>query len=124
MVFTDSHAHPALDAFDSDREETLERAREAGMRYLLAIGSLARDIELTRGLAEKHPDVFYAAGLHPHDARDWSDGARESLEALLAHPRLLAVGEIGLDYHYNHSSPEKQREAFRDQIRLARERSL
>jgi TatD DNase family protein len=94
------------------------------MRYLMAIGSLVRDVEPTRELAEKHADVFFAAGLHPHDAKDWSAAARKSLEALLDHPRLLAVGEIGLDYHYHHSSPEQQREAFRDQIRLAIERSL
>ena len=124
MVFTDSHAHPMMDAFAPDLDEVLRRARAAGMRYLMAIGSLVRDVEPTRELAEKHADVFFAAGLHPHDAKDWSAAARKSLEALLDHPRLLAVGEIGLDYHYHHSSPEQQREAFRDQIRLAVERSL
>jgi TatD DNase family protein len=92
MVFTDSHAHPTMEAFAPDLDEVLRMARAAGMRYLMAIGSLVRDIEPTRELAEKHADVFFAAGLHPHDAKDWSAAARKSLEALLDHPRLLAVG--------------------------------
>jgi TatD DNase family protein len=124
MVFTDSHAHLCLDAFDADREEVLQRARDAGMRHLLCIASLARDLDATREFSEKHPDVFFAAGLHPHDARLWDESMRQRLEEILSHPRLLAIGEIGLDYHYNYSPPEQQREAFRAQIQLARAHRL
>jgi len=121
MVLTDSHAHLALAAFDEDRDEVLRRAREAGMRHLLCIGSLVRDADATRELAEEHPDLFFTAGIHPHDSKQWDDGARRHLEDLTSHSRFLAVGEVGLDYHYNYSPPEQQREAFRAQIRLARE---
>jgi TatD DNase family protein len=124
MVFADSHAHLALEAFDPDREAVLLRAREAGMRRLLCIASLVRDLDSARLLSEKEPDVFFAAGLHPHDARLWDGELRRRLEDATSHPRLLAIGEIGLDYHYNYSPPEQQREAFRDQIRLAREHRL
>jgi len=124
MVFTDSHAHLCLDAFDADRDEVLQRARDAGMRHLLCIASLVRDVDATRAFSEKHPDVYFTAGLHPHDARLWDDGLRQRLEGILSHPRLLAIGEIGLDYHYNYSAPEIQREAFRAQIQLARARRL
>ena len=120
MIFTDSHAHLCLDAFDADREEVLQRARDAGMRHLLCIASLPRDLDATREFSEMHQDVYFAAGLHPHDARLWDDALRQRLEEVLSHPRLLALGEIGLDYHYNYSPPEMQREAFRMQIRLAR----
>src|SRR5262245_2689639 len=124
MKFVDSHAHLCLDAFDADREAVLERARQAGLVQMLCIGSMVRDAEATRDLAERHPDVAFAAGLHPHDARFWDDSIRARLGAFAAHPRFLALGEIGLDYHYNHSPPEAQREAFRAQIRLARERRV
>jgi len=124
MVFTDSHAHLCLDAFDADREAVLQRARDAGMRHLLCIASLVRDVDATREFSEQHPDVYFAAGLHPHDARLWDDRLRQRLEDLLSHPRLLGVGEIGLDYHYNYSPPESQREAFRAQIRVALSHSL
>jgi TatD DNase family protein len=124
MKFVDSHAHLCLEAFDADREEVLQRAREAGLAQLLCIGSMVRDAEAAQALSERHPDIYFAAGLHPHDARFWDDSLRGRLDALAAHPRFLALGEIGLDFHYNHSPPEAQRHAFRAQIRLARERAV
>jgi len=124
MIFTDSHAHLCMEAFDADRHEVLQRARDAGMRHLLCIGSMASDADAARELAEQHADVFFTVGLHPHDASRWTADVARRMEGLLAHPRLLAVGEIGLDYHYNYSSPEAQREAFRGQIRMAREHRL
>ncbi len=124
MQFADSHAHLCLEAFDADREAVLARAREAGLVRLLCIGSMVGDAEAARDLAERHPDVFFAAGLHPHDARHWDEAIRGRLDSLASHPRFLALGEIGLDYHYNHSPPEAQRDAFRAQIRLARERGV
>jgi TatD DNase family protein len=124
MIFTDSHAHLTLDAFDADREEVILRAREAGLRYLCTIGSLARDAEGAAALAEKHDFIYFTAGLHPHDAKLWDEASPGRLEALSAHSRLLAIGEIGLDYHYDHSPRDRQREVFREQIRLARRLKL
>jgi TatD DNase family protein len=124
MRFVDSHAHVCLEAFDADREEVLQRARAAGLAQLLCIGSMVRDAEAAQALAESHTDVFFAAGLHPHDARFWDESIRSRLDAIASHPRFLALGEIGLDFHYNHSPAEAQREVFRAQIRLARERAV
>ena len=124
MRFVDSHAHLCLEAFDADREEVLQRAREAGLARLLCIGSMVRDAEAARDLAERHPDIYFTAGLHPHDARFWDESIRSRLDAFASHSRFLALGEIGLDFHYNHSPPEVQREAFRAQIRLAREHAV
>ncbi len=124
MIFTDSHAHLTLDAFDADREEVILRAREAGLRYLCTIGSLARDAEAAAALAARHDFLYHTAGLHPHDAKLWDGASGGRLEALAASPRLLALGEIGLDYHYDHSPRDRQREAFREQIRLARRLGL
>jgi TatD DNase family protein len=121
MVFVDSHAHLCMDAFDVDRAEVLARARDAGLCRLLCIGSLAGDMDAARALSEIEPDVFFATGLHPHEARLWNEDLRLRLSGMASHPRLLAIGEIGLDYHYHHSAPDLQREAFREQIRLARD---
>jgi len=120
MIFTDSHSHLTLPAFDADREEVILRAREAGLRHLCTVGSLARDAEEARALAEKHDFIRFIAGLHPHDAKLWDGTTLPRLEALASHPRLLAIGEIGLDYHYNLSPRDRQREVFREQIRAAR----
>lgn len=120
MIFTDSHSHLTLPAFDPDREEVLLRARAAGLRHLCTVGSLARDAEGALALAEKHDFIHFAAGLHPHDARLWDPASSSRLEALACHPRFLAIGEIGLDYHYDHSPRDRQREVFREQIRAAR----
>jgi TatD DNase family protein len=120
MIFTDSHAHLTLEAFDDDREEVILRARAAGLSYLCTIGSLARDAAQAASLADRHDFIYFTAGLHPHDAKLWDDSCPGRLEALSAHPRFVAIGEIGLDYHYDYSPRDRQREAFREQIRLAR----
>jgi TatD DNase family protein len=120
MIFTDSHAHLTLPAFDPDREEVILRARAAGLRYLCTVGSLARDAEGALALAGKHDFIYFTAGLHPHDSKLWDGTSSSRLEALSHHPRFLAIGEIGLDYHYDFSPRDRQREAFREQIRAAR----
>jgi TatD DNase family protein len=124
MSFTDSHAHLTLDAFDADRDEVIARARAAGLKHVCTIGSLARDAEAALGLAEAHDFICCAAGLHPHDAKLWDPDSAPRLEALAGHPRLMAIGEIGLDYHYDHSPRDRQREVFAEQIRLARRLGL
>jgi TatD DNase family protein len=124
MIFTDSHAHLTLPAFDADREEVIHRAREAGLRHLCTVGSLSRDADGARALAEKHDFIHFIAGLHPHDAKLWDGSSLPRLEALAAHPRLLAIGEIGLDYHYDLSPRDRQREVFREQVRAARRLGL
>jgi TatD DNase family protein len=124
MVFTDSHAHLTMEAFDADREEVLQRARSAGLRYICTIASPAHDIPAALALAGSHEFVSVSVGLHPHDARVWSDAIAAQLERAAEEPCVVALGEIGLDYHYDRSPREIQRLAFREQIRLARRLGL
>lgn len=108
------------DAFRRDEEAVLERAAAAGVNTLLVTGSSVPDSELALRLAEGHPGRLYAtAGVHPHLAREWCPDTIPRLRELADHPRVCAIGETGLDYHRNFSTPEEQRRAFAAQIRLA-----
>jgi TatD DNase family protein len=120
-MFVDSHAHLEGKQFDRDRDEVLRRAREAAIETLLAIGNGTGPGTLDCGLrlAEQH-DWFYATtGIHPHEARLATEAAYQAMSELAKHPKLIAWGEIGLDYHYDHSSREVQREVFVRQLDLA-----
>jgi TatD DNase family protein len=122
----DSHAHLDMDAFDHDRESALQRARNAGVEKILTLalmdetGSHRKALEIVEG----HPELVTAVGCHPHDARHFGVDGERRLEELAGHPRSVAIGEVGLDYHYNLSPPEIQREVFRRQIRVANELGL
>jgi len=122
VAFTDSHAHLDDARFDADLPAVLERARAAGVERILTIAGGTNAEELARAvrLAETHPNLWAAVGLHPHEARHASDDLLAALEDLARSPRVLAWGEIGLDYHYDHSPRETQREAFRRQLQSAR----
>jgi len=117
----DSHAHLDDRAFDADRAEALERARQAGVSLLLAIGSGdgPPDLEAALRLAEAIPWVYATVGVHPHEASKGDRAALQKLAALCRRPQVLAVGEIGLDYHYDHSPREAQREVFAAQLEIA-----
>jgi len=125
-MWLDSHCHVTADRFDADREEVLARAREAGVETLIAIGS-GYGIEGSRAaveLARERDDVFATAGVHPHDADQLDDAGRRQQRQWLAEPRVMAVGECGLDYHYMNSPREAQRNVFAEQVALAREIDL
>lgn len=127
-MFVDSHAHIDGEAFDADRVEVVERARAAGVRAILTVGTgspHAGELERAVETAEKFDGVYAAAGVHPHDAKLFDDVAAERLSRLVrSSARVVAWGEIGLDYHYDHSPRDVQREVFRRQLRLAREARL
>jgi TatD DNase family protein len=123
----DSHAHLDMDAFDPDREEVLARARAAGVVTILSLGLVNEKDSYQRALplVRSHDFLFTAVGCHPHDAKIFdAKGGERLLKDLSRETRLLAIGEIGLDYHYNLSPPEVQREVFRRQVRVARELGL
>ncbi len=122
MSLVDSHCHLDDRRFDGDREAVIARALEAGVECMLAIGAGdgPPDLEAAVRLAERHPAIYATVGVHPHDAAKASRDTWERLESLLRHPRVVALGEIGLDYHYNFSPPEIQREVFVRQLELAR----
>ncbi len=123
MVLFDSHAHVDADDFAADRDEVIARARAAGVERIVAVGLWRKpgDFGGARALAEAHPGVFFAtAGVHPHDCAHVPDADWAALEALVADPRTIAVGETGLDYHYDHSPRDAQRRWFRHQLVLAK----
>jgi TatD DNase family protein len=125
-VWLDSHCHLGAQDFDADRAAVLERAFAGGVEALVAIGSgygiaaNARAIELAASDAR----VFATAGVHPHEAAELDAGGRARLAEWLAHPRVVAVGECGLDYHYMRSPRDVQREVLAWQLGMARERDL
>ena len=123
MRLVDSHCHLDDRQFDQDRDEVIRRALEAGVECMLAIGSGdgPPDLECAVRLAEAHSAIHATVGVHPHDAAKASEETFGALRALLDHPKVLALGEIGLDYHYNFSPPETQRQVFARQLELARQ---
>jgi TatD DNase family protein len=127
-MFVDSHAHIDGKEFDADRVEVVERARAAGVRVILTVGTgdpHGGDLERAVEVAEKFDGVYAAAGVHPHDAKLFDDAAAERvLKIVRSSSRVVAWGEIGLDYHYDNSPREAQREVFQRQLRLARGESL
>ncbi len=117
----DSHAHLDMPEFDHDRAETVRRALDAGVIAILCPADLTRAASLgaIAALAGEFPTVLAAAGVHPHQAKDLKPGHLRELEGLAARRAIRAVGEIGLDYHYDLSPPEVQREALRSQLSVA-----
>ncbi len=118
----DSHCHITDPRFDADRHAVIRRAREAGVRRIVAVGG-GGPIELSEAgaaLAETDPDIVATAGIHPHDAKDYNDAIEARIVALLEAERVSAVGETGLDYYYEHSPRDRQREALERQLALAR----
>jgi TatD DNase family protein len=128
MPFVDSHCHIDGPEYDADRDDVIGRAREAGVTRMLNVGTgdpHSGAFERAVELAEKHEEVFAAIGVHPHDAKLFDDQAEQRLVDLAQKSkRVIAWGEIGLDYHYDHSPREVQREVFRRQLRLTRKLNL
>lgn len=123
-MLIDTHTHLDDTRYDGDRDETIERARKAGVGTFLTIGC---DLATSRSavtLADRHADVYASVGVHPHEVKHIGDGWYDELRRLARHEKVVAYGEIGLDYHYNHSSPQEQRQRFREQVQLARELRL
>jgi len=125
-MWIDSHCHITADEFREDRSQVLERAAEAGVDTVIAIGAgyglehNERALELAAG----NPRLFATIGVHPHDAEQLDDEGRERLRGWVRHPRVVAVGECGLDYFYMNSPREIQREVFAEQVARAREIDL
>jgi TatD DNase family protein len=120
-MFVDSHAHLDGKQFDSDRDEVIRRAQEAGVQAMVAIGNGDGPPILDAGiqLAEKHPLMYATIGIHPHEAKLASDDAYAEMERLARNPKVIAWGEIGLDYYYDHSPKATQKQVFARQMDLA-----
>jgi len=126
MTLTDSHCHLDDKQFDADREATIERALAAGVATMLAVGSGDGPPDLEAGvrLAERYLAIYATVGIHPHEARKADPAALKHLAELCVNPKVVALGEIGLDYHYDFSPRETQRAIFAEQLRIARDARL
>lgn len=123
MLF-DTHAHLNAEQFDEDREKMLARARQMGVSRILNIGFNRETIPSSLQLAEKYDYIYSSVGWHPVDAKDYTEEDYDWLKSLCDHPKVVAIGEIGLDYYWDTSSKDVQDRVFREQIRLAKEVNL
>jgi TatD DNase family protein len=117
----DTHAHLTWPSFDGEVEATLDRAREAGVKAVITLGTDLASSRAARRIAHDHSDVFFAAGVHPNDAGEAKQGDVEGIEELLGDPRCVALGEIGMDFYREHTDPEVQERWLRRQLELARQ---
>ncbi|MDA1001142.1 MAG: YchF/TatD family DNA exonuclease, partial [bacterium] len=115
----DSHAHLDAEVYDPDRQEVMQRALAEGVRFVLAVGSDVESSRRTVEIAAAYDPIYAAVGVHPHEVKNTGRKTLSALSDMSSHPKVVAIGEIGLDYHYNHSTPKLQRHWFREQIRLA-----
>jgi TatD DNase family protein len=123
-MLIDTHTHLDDARYNGDRDAVIARAREAGVDAFVTIGCDLATSQAAVQLADRHPFVYASIGVHPHEVKHIGDGWYDEFRRLAHHKKVVAYGEIGLDYHYNHSSPKEQRERFREQIQLARELAL
>lgn len=122
MIWVDSHCH--LDSLEGDLTGALNRASEAGVTTMVTIGTdLPSSREAVR-LASEHPGVYATVGIHPYDAEDFDEVVGAEIESLATQPRVVAVGEVGLDFYREHASPESQQRVFAAQIELAKRLNL
>src|SRR5579859_5030862 len=126
QFFLDSHCHLDDADFDADRDAVIARARAAGVRYLMTIGGAGGPdtMETALRIAAGHDGIFAAAGIHPHEAIKVEEKHYDQLREFAVHKKFLAIGEIGLDYHYDHSPRDVQKQVFIRQLELAREVKL
>lgn len=120
-MLVDSHCHLYLDNLKTDLEAVLERSRRAGVERVICVGIDLETSAQCLELAETHSQVFATAGIHPHEAGRAGNGYLARLAEFLDHPRMVAVGEMGLDYYRNYSPREAQKRVFREQLELARD---
>ncbi len=115
----DTHCHLADPAYDADRAEVLDRAWVAGLRHIVVIGESRASADRARSIVEDEPRLSATAGVHPHEATSWNAETEAWLRARLEDARVVAVGETGLDYHYDHSPRDLQQVAFEAQLAMA-----
>ncbi len=120
----DSHAHLNDPAFREDLPEVVTRAHNAGVHTIINVGYDLESSRVAVELAESYSGLWAVVGLHPHGARLWTEEIRDSVKELSLHSKVLAIGEAGLDYHYDNSPRDVQRSVFREQLALAKELGL
>jgi TatD DNase family protein len=125
-MLIDSHAHIQGNEYANEVDAIIERAREAGVEKIIAVGGAGDMSSNTAAIAltDSFPNIYATVGMHPHDAKDVGEGELRELRTLTSHPKVIAVGETGLDYYYNHSPHDVQRRVFAHFIHMARDTGL
>ncbi len=123
-MLIDTHAHLYFEQFDQDRDEVIQNAFKAGVKKIINIGIDLETCRQSIRLAEQYPGLYAAVGIHPNDSNGLDDKTSAELKELTRHPKVVAIGEIGLDFYRNRSPVETQKKAFRLQINLAKELGL
>jgi TatD DNase family protein len=125
-TFVDSHAHLDMDEFDEDRDKVVQRAFQEGIKSILCPADITnpKSIEKTFDLAKKYKNLIASAGIHPHQAKHFTASHTQRIEELAGEKKVKAVGEIGLDFHYDFSPRHEQEEVFRHQLNLAQKLEL
>jgi len=122
MAVIDSHCHLADKQFASDLDAVLRRAATAGVAWMLTIADSLEESERCIAIVQKYEQIFCSIGVHPHHAKEWKDGDLERLRSLVrTSAKVVAIGEIGIDYHYDFSPRDVQRRVFQEQLELAKE---
>jgi len=123
-VLVDSHCHLDFPDFATEREAIVARARSAGVETMLTIGTRLDEFATVRAIAEAHNEIWCSVGVHPHEAKDYAALAPQQLVALASHPKVVGIGETGLDFHYDLSPRDIQERLFRTHIAASRETGL
>ncbi|EEA96565.1 deoxyribonuclease, TatD family [Pseudovibrio sp. JE062] len=123
-MLVDSHCHLDFPDFAEERDQIIERAHEAGVKLMVTICTRVRKFEQIKEIAEAYDSVYCSVGTHPHQAGEETDVTAEELIELSKHPKVVAIGEAGLDYFYDNASPEDQEKVLRTHIKAARETQL
>lgn len=123
-MYFDSHAHYDDERFDADREMLLESLKEKGVDFVVNAAADMKSCHTSLALAEKYPYIYSSVGVHPHEVKDLTSADIDEMRSLVAHPKVVAIGEIGLDYYYDNSPREDQRKWFKEQLKLAKEVGL
>lgn len=123
-MVVDSHCHLDYDVFEEDREEMMNRASAWGINYMVTIGVQLEKMDSVLQIAKKYPHVFASAGIHPHHALEAPEDSYQQLVKLAQHPKVIGLGETGLDYFYNKTGYDKQEQQFRYHIDVARQFDL
>lgn len=124
QTLIDTHCHLEMKQFDADRDAVIERAINAGVESFITVGSDFDHVKKCIALSEKYDPVYASIGIHPHDAKDFTETIYSTLKEWSKKEKVIAIGETGLDYHYDHSPRKTQREVFRKHLSLAKETGL
>ena len=119
-MFIDSHCHIYYDTFNDDINNVIDRASKAGVEKIICVGVDLESSEKCINLADTFSDIYATVGFHPHESKSAKNNYLNTLESMASHPKVVAIGETGLDFHYNHSNKKIQKKVFLEQLELAK----